>query len=139
VTPYISTKFSIDASDLSDVGGQVERSLHESLGRLRMESVALFQLHNPLGERSEGHMLAADDVLRNGGVLDALEALRSQRLFRHFGITGLGETAAILRVIESGRIDSAQVYFNLRTRAQPVLYPPPGLSTTSTVCSRPAR
>ena len=112
-TPHISTKFNIDTTDLSDIRGQVERSLHESLGRLRMESVTLFQLHNQLGERSEGRMLAADEVLKDGGVLDALEALRGQGLFRHFGITALGETPAILRVIESGRIDSAQVYFNL--------------------------
>lgn len=112
-TPHISTKFSIDTSDLSDVRGQVERSLHGSLDRLRMESVTLLQLHNQLAERSEGRMIAADDVLRDGGVLDALEELRRQGLCRHYGITALGETAAILRVLESSRIDSAQVYFNL--------------------------
>src|SRR5262249_38767933 len=112
-TPYVSTKFSVDTGDLSDVRGQVERSLHQSLGRLEMASVALLQLHNPLGERTDGRVLAADDVLRDGGVLDALTALRSQGLVRHIGITALGEVPAILRVIESGRIDSAQVYFNL--------------------------
>jgi L-glyceraldehyde 3-phosphate reductase len=112
-TPHISTKFNIDTTDLSDIRGQIERSLQESLGRLRMDSVTLFQLHNQIGERSEGRMLAADKVLKDGGVLDALEALRGQGLFRHFGITALGETPAILRVIERGRIDSAQVYFNL--------------------------
>lgn len=112
-TPYISTKFSIDTSDLSDIRGQIERSLTTSLQRLRMESVTLFQLHNQIGAKSQGRTLAADDVLCEGGVLDALEALRSQGLFRHFGITALGETSSILRVIESGRIDSAQVYFNI--------------------------
>lgn len=111
--PYISTKFSIDTGDMSDVAGQIERSLHASLGRLGRESVTLFQLHNRLGEVSEGRTLAADAVLREGGVLDALDRLRDQGLFRHFGITALGETPAILSVIESGRIDSAQVYYNL--------------------------
>ena len=58
-------------------------------------------------------MLAADEVLRSGGVIDALERLREQGLIHHFGITALGETPSILRVIESGRIASAQVYHNL--------------------------
>ena len=58
-------------------------------------------------------MLGVDRILERGGVLDVLEGLRGQGVILHFGITALGETAAIRRVIESGRIASAQVYFNL--------------------------
>ncbi len=111
--PYVSTKFSIDTHDLSDVRGQIEASLEGSLKRLRRDSVVLLQLHNHIGATSHGPMLGADVVLRSGGVLDVLDDLRRQGLIRHFGITALGETDSILQVIESGRIDSAQVYFNL--------------------------
>ena len=39
--------------------------------------------------------------------------LKDEGFFSHFGITALGETPHIVEVIESGRIDSAQVYYNL--------------------------
>ncbi len=110
---HVSTKFSIDTRDLSDVAGQIEASLTASLLRLKRSSVTLLQLHNQLGAQTRGRMIAADEVLKPGGVLDALERLRTQGLIEHFGITALGEPPSILRVIESNRIASAQVYFNL--------------------------
>jgi L-galactose dehydrogenase/L-glyceraldehyde 3-phosphate reductase len=111
--PHLSTKFTVDTRDLSDVAGQIERSLEQSLRRLRRDSVTLLQLHNWIGAETAGHVLGVDRILERGGVLDVLEGLRGQGVILHFGITALGETAAIRRVIESGRIASAQVYFNL--------------------------
>jgi predicted aldo/keto reductase-like oxidoreductase len=32
---------------------------------------------------------------------------------RHIGLTALGETQEVIRAIDSGRFDSAQVYYNL--------------------------
>jgi D-threo-aldose 1-dehydrogenase len=111
--PYVSTKFSVDTRDLSDSGGQIEASLNESLGRLQRDSVTLLQLHNRIGATSEGRTLGVLDILREGGVLESLESLRDQGLIKHFGITAMGETPSVIEIIESGRIDSAQVYFNL--------------------------
>lgn len=111
--PHVSTKFAVDTRDLSDVQGQIEASLTASLGRLRRDSVTLLQLHNRIGGETEGRTLAADVILKPGGVLDALESLQRQGMIGHFGITALGETDSILRVIDSGRIASAQVYYNL--------------------------
>ncbi len=112
-TVHLSTKFSIDTRDLSDSAGQIETSLTASLERLKRNSVTLLQLHNQIGAETRGRMIAADEVLKAGGIIDVLDRLREQGLIRHFGITALGETPSILRVIESGRIDSTQVYFNL--------------------------
>lgn len=112
-TPQVSTKVGIDTRDLSDVAGQIERSLTASLERLRRSSVTLLQLHNPVGEETRGRMLSAEVVLGRGGVLDAFEGLKQQRLIEHYGMTALGERESIIRVISSGRIASAQVYFNL--------------------------
>lgn len=111
--PCISTKFTIDTRNLNDIEGQINRSLEASLGRLKLDSVTLLQLHNQIGAESKGRKIAATEILKPGGVIDSLEKLRQQGLISHFGITALGETPAILSVIESGRIESAQVYYNL--------------------------
>jgi len=111
--PYISTKFSIDTNKLTDLSGQIEVSLTASLKRLQRDSVTLLQLHNPIGAETRGRLLGETQILRSGGILDSLERLREQGLISHFGITALGETPSVLKVIGSGRIASAQVYYNL--------------------------
>ena len=111
--PYVSTKFTIDTRDLGDISGQIERSLMASLNRLKRDSVTLFQLHNRIGAKTKGYMIAASEVLGKEGVLDCLQRIKEQGLIAHFGITALGETPSILEVIERGRIASAQVYYNL--------------------------
>ncbi|OGP51481.1 MAG: hypothetical protein A2Y79_08175 [Deltaproteobacteria bacterium RBG_13_43_22] len=111
--PYLSTKVTIDTRDLGDIPGQIERSLAASLDRLKRNSVTLLQLHNRIGSVTKGYIIAASDILRKDGVLDGFERLQDQGLIQYFGITALGETPSIIQVIESGRIASAQVYYNL--------------------------
>ncbi|MEX0943774.1 MAG: aldo/keto reductase [Pseudomonadales bacterium] len=122
--PYISTKFRIDTTDLFDISGQIERSLHESLERLQKDKVTLLQLHNPIGAQTTDRMIGLSDVLKPHGVLDALENLRHQGLFDHFGITALGDTPSIIKVLKSNRIASAQVYFNLLNPSAGMVLPP---------------
>jgi D-threo-aldose 1-dehydrogenase len=111
--PNISTKVRLEADDVDDIAGAIERSLEQSLERLRADSVALFQLHNHLG-RGVGERLALTpkQVLGRGGVADVFDRLKEQGLFAAGGITVAGETAACLEVINSGRFDAAQVYYN---------------------------
>ncbi len=111
--PYLSTKVRLDLSRLDDVAGQVERSLEQSLERLRCDSVELFQLHNPIGPQTSGERIGIDQVLGDGGVADAFDRLREQGLTRFLGITAIGATGAIREVLASGRFDSAQVYYNM--------------------------
>lgn len=109
--PYLSTKFRIDPRRLDDIPGQIERSLHASLERLRRPSVDLFQLHNHIEAATDSsHALSPDDVLR---VADGLDAMRQQGLIRFAGITAIGDAASCRTVIASGRFDSAQVYYNM--------------------------
>lgn len=111
--PYVSTKFSIDTNDLRDIPGQIERSLEASLKRLQNESVPLLQLHNKIGEDMKNRMLPISYVLGPDGVLDGLQGLKEQGLIKHIGITAVGELPSLLEVIKSGRIESAQVYYNM--------------------------
>ena len=103
----------LDPTHLDDIQGQVEASLEASLRRLRLDRVELFQLHNALGPATTDRQLDVRHVLEAGGALDALERVREQGLTRLIGITALGEVGACKQVIATGRLDTAQVYYNL--------------------------
>jgi D-threo-aldose 1-dehydrogenase len=122
-TPYISTKFTIDTRN-TDLYGQIESSLNGSLERLKQKKVTLLQLHNPIGPTSDKRILGLSEILKPHGVLDILDGFKAQGMIDHFGITALGDTAAITKIIKSNRIASAQVYFNLLNPSA-ALTPPP--------------
>ena len=122
--PYISTKFVIDTRNLSDISGQIHRSLEESLKRLKRDAVTLLQLHNPIGQVTGGRTLGIAEILRSHGVLDTLETLKNQGLIHLCGITALGETMPIIKILKSNRLDSAQVYFNMLNPSAAFTPPP---------------
>jgi L-galactose dehydrogenase/L-glyceraldehyde 3-phosphate reductase len=111
--PYLSTKVRLDLSRLDDIRSQVRRSIEESLGRLRCDTVDLLQLHNPIGPENVDQVVGVDQVLGEDGVADALDRMRELGLTRFIGVTAIGDTESCRRVIASGRFDSAQVYYNL--------------------------
>jgi aryl-alcohol dehydrogenase-like predicted oxidoreductase len=111
--PYLSTKVLLDTARLDDIPGQVERSMHESLQRMHRDSVDLLLLHNPIGPTATGATVTPDHVLRTNGAADALEREREKGLTRYIGFTALGDAASCRQVVDSGRFDAAQVYYNL--------------------------
>lgn len=108
---YVGTKVRLGAADMKDPASAVTQSLEASLERLGRDSVDLFQLHNPLTPQRGGAGLTAADVL--DGVIPALEKLREQGKTRFYGITALGDTAALHEVVGSGRFHTAQVCYNM--------------------------
>jgi aryl-alcohol dehydrogenase-like predicted oxidoreductase len=110
-SPYVGTKFRVESGDVRDIAGAVARSLEASLGRLGMERVDLFQLHNPIGGQRRDGTVAADDVL--DAIVPALERLQRQGKIRFYGITATGETEALHRVVEGGVLHTTQVFYNL--------------------------
>ena len=118
--PYVSTKFRLDTSALDDIQGQIERKLVASLKRLKSDRVALYQLHNPIGQDG----FTVDHVLGEGGVCDVLDRLKAQGMFDHAGFTALGDPGQCLQVIESGRMSSAQIYYNLINPSAGYVVPP---------------
>ncbi|MFN4091054.1 MAG: aldo/keto reductase [Alphaproteobacteria bacterium] len=111
--PRVSTKFRLKPGDLFDIRGAVERCLEASLKRLGLDRIVLFQLHNQLGGADPARALPVEHVLRREGVADALDALKARGLIDATGFTALGETHAVMQVADSGRFDSAQVYYNM--------------------------
>ncbi|MDP6952026.1 MAG: aldo/keto reductase [Alphaproteobacteria bacterium] len=113
VEPQLSTKVALDLDGLDDCLGQVERSLAGSLSRLRRKRVDLLFLHTQIGSETSGDKIGVADLLANGGVADALDAMRDRGLVGAIGLTALGETSAVCEALASGRFDAAQVYYNL--------------------------
>jgi aryl-alcohol dehydrogenase-like predicted oxidoreductase len=109
--PHVSTKVRLDRDHMADIAGAIERSLEQSLERLQLERVALLQLHNQIGTAiGDRPSLSSRQVL--GAVADTFDRLKEQGLIQASGISAFGSTAACLQVIESGRFDAAQIYYN---------------------------
>ena len=106
--PQIGTKVRLPPTGRSDIGGAIAASLEASLGRLGLDHVDLFQLHDPIGSAG-GYTV--EQVLDQA--VPALQRLRDQGKCRFLGITALGEVAALRRVLLSGAFDTAQVPYNL--------------------------
>ena len=113
--PRISTKFNIDTS-AGDFAGQIERSVAASLQRLGLARVELLILHSRVvGNSPDGdnRSMRVAEVIGPGGVADIMDGLRRKGVCDWIGLTGLGEPAALQQVIDSGRFDAAQIYYNL--------------------------
>jgi len=141
--PYLSTKVDLDVTRMDDARGQVERSVHDSLQRLNRDAVDLLQLHNRIGDAAGStgqRAIGVHDILRDGGVADALERMREQGLTRFVGLTALGEAPAICQAIDSSRFDTAQVYYNMlnpsAARAMPPAWSGHDFSGVIAACKR---
>ena len=73
----------------------------ESLKRLEIDTIDLYQLHNPSLE-----------ILEQGEAIQTLEALRLEGKIRYIGVS-LHGTDTALRCLEDARVDALQVLFNL--------------------------
>ena len=108
---YLGTKVRVPASERRNIAGAVTASLEASLQRLQLDHVDLFQLHNHILVDGHDGDLTPDIVL--GEVVPAFERLRQQGKTRFFGITAVGDTAALHRVADARAFDTAQVSYNM--------------------------
>lgn len=107
----VATKVRLGEAGLSDPGKAVTGSLETSLRRLRRDRVDLLQLHDPIRVARAGGEPEADEVLER--ILPAFEALRRAGKVGSVGMTAIGDTRALHRVLGAGAVDSAQVPINL--------------------------
>ena len=108
---YVGTKFRVTTHEPGCIKGNIITSVEESLTRLQREQVDLIQMHNHVEPMAEGSSVAPEEAL--GEVLDALRELRAQGKVRFWGMTAVGETEALHRVIDSGTLNTVQSVYNL--------------------------
>ena len=110
---YVGTKVRIASGELGDLRSAISRSVEASLQRMGREQVDLIQLHNHITRQrqNEEPTLSVQGVL--GEVVETFQRLQAQGKVRYYGITALGDTAALHEVIDSGALYSAQVCYNL--------------------------
>ena len=106
----VGTKVRLSAQHRADVGKAIEQGMNDSLSRMGRDHVDLFQLHNPLVAKDADDRLNIDIALNE--VVPALEKLRKQGKTRFIGFSGVGETAALHRAIDSRLFDTVQVVYN---------------------------
>lgn len=121
----LATKVRVKEEDYGRIGEAINASLEASLARLGLASVDIFYLHNRIVAKSAGDGLSVEAVL--GDVRRTFEALKKAGKIRHLGITALGETEALHKVVAAGAFDVAQVCYNALNpsadTALPVGYP----------------
>jgi aryl-alcohol dehydrogenase-like predicted oxidoreductase len=121
----VGTKVRLPAADFGRIEAAVTASLDGSLGRLGLDHVDIFHLHNAITVNGGGDTLSADQVLQQ--VVPAFRKLQQAGKARHIGITAVGDTAALHQVIDAGAFDSAQVSYNMlnpsAAEAIPASYP----------------
>jgi aryl-alcohol dehydrogenase-like predicted oxidoreductase len=121
----VGTKVRIPPDAYGRITEAVTKSLEASLARLRLDRVDIFHLHNPVTENGGGTTLSVSQVLDE--VVPAFERLRTQGKTRFLGLTAIGDTSALHKVIDSGKFDSAQVVYNMlnpsAAGALPASYP----------------
>ena len=108
---FVGTKVRVPDGERSRVGAAVTASLEASLQRLQLDHVDLFQLHNHITADGSDGGFTPETVL--GEVVPTFERLRQQGKSRFFGITAVGDTSALHRVVDARVLDSAQISYNL--------------------------
>jgi aryl-alcohol dehydrogenase-like predicted oxidoreductase len=106
----VGTKVRLSAPHRADVGKAIVQGMEDSLKRMGRDHVDLFQLHNPLVAKDADDGLSIDIAL--GEVAPALERLRKAGKTRLIGFSGVGETPALHRAIDSKLFDTVQVVYN---------------------------
>jgi len=112
-TFQISTKARLDPNSSESIISQIDRKIDASLGRLQRNFVELYQLHNRIQNVSDKNNFSVKDILKKGGVADAMEKFKSDGRIKFIGITALGDIDAINEVVLSDCFDVAQIYYNL--------------------------
>ena len=108
---YIGTKVRLPPTEPGGIAAGITAALDASLKRLQLERVDLYQFHNAIVGVTEAGDFAAESMLEE--VVPAFERLVQQGKIGHYGITAVGDTASLLRVVDARAFETAQVSFNL--------------------------
>jgi aryl-alcohol dehydrogenase-like predicted oxidoreductase len=117
----VGTKVRLPSADFGRIADAVAASLDGSLARLQRDQVDILHLHNPVTATGGGEALSVQQVL--GEVVPAFERLRQQGKMRFLGLTAVGDTTALQRVVDARVFDSAQVVYNMLNPSAAITLP----------------
>ena len=114
----VGTKIEYFDEHFADFRSRTFESVEGSLKRLGRDAVEILYLHNNVRYDGQGPhdgyaAVSPDDVLRPGGIADALDEVRARGLASHIGCTGTGDAAAVIELIDSGRFEVMQTFYSL--------------------------
>ncbi|HLH92237.1 MAG TPA: aldo/keto reductase [Xanthobacteraceae bacterium] len=118
----VGTKVRLPSAHFGRIGEAIAASLDASLARLQLDCVDIFHLHNAVTESGGGEAYSVQQVL--GEAVPALARARQQGKIRFLGLTGIGDTSALHKVIDARVFDSAQVVYNMLNPSAAVALPP---------------
>src|ERR1051326_1914574 len=118
----VGTKVRLPSADFGRIAATITQSLDGILARLRRDHVDIFHLHNAIAETGGGEALTVRQVLDE--VVPAFERLRAAGKTRFLGLTAVGDTAALQKVIDARVFDSAQVVYNMLNPSAAEALPP---------------
>ena len=96
----VTTKCRLGNPPASEVYRHLRESLQASLGRMRLDHVDLFFLHNLIvDEDAEGATTRTSRSLFREAVIPAFERLKGEGLIGAWGITGIGVPSAIIATL----------------------------------------
>ena len=119
---YVGTKVRVPAVAPGGIAAAIAASMDASLQRLQLDHVDLFQLHNHI--TLDGGDGGFTPEIVQGEVAPAFERLRQQGKTRFCGITAVGDTPALHRVVDSRAFDTAQVSYNALNPSAGTTVPP---------------
>jgi aryl-alcohol dehydrogenase-like predicted oxidoreductase len=118
----VGTKVLLPSADFSRIREAVPQSLEGSLRRLGLDQVDILHLHNEITTSGGGGSLSAAQVLDE--VVPVFDKLRRDGKVRFLGITAIGDTGALIRVIEARAFDTAQICYNMLNPSAAIETPP---------------
>ena len=110
---HVSSKARLDPSSTESFESQLDRKLDNSLKRLKLDKLELYQLHNKITIHESTDTLTSAQILKTNSVSDIMEKIKEDGRVDNIGLTGLGDTVPIREVVNKGSFDTAQIYYNL--------------------------
>ncbi len=129
--PYLNSKVEIRARDLDDVAAHVVRSAEESLKRLQVDRLDVFQIHNGPSLRDPGlsgevyTQLQIERFFGPKGAIEGLERLRRAGKIRFAGfICRGGDGPDVVRLMDTGVFSIVNVPYTLLNPTAGAAKPP---------------
>src|SRR5258708_26606239 len=119
---YVGTKFRVPDVPAAELPAAVARSVEESLRRLGLPRVDLLQCYKLVTRERNGRSVSVKDM--RDAIVPALIRLVEQGKIGFYGMTALGETAALHEVLDARVVQTAQVCFNLLNPSAAHALPP---------------